>query len=437
MSRINPSWTHLLERDEREAALNVADGICGRIARELEEILDDGLRLGSFEPGLSRGYTGLAVLLGYASRVFGNQHFEDLAFRAIAISFSESSASPIEVGLFRGVAGIAWGAGYVASLCGEAPPEELSAVDNALFVRLAQEQQHGSHDLVAGLTGVGVYAAARMGATGDARLLGAVVHALARLAEHQPSGATWFTPPERLPEATRELAPQGWYNLGVAHGVPAVATLLAIAASSGVEADVSRHLADSAQRWLRRHTRRADGLRFATWVSPGTENDYSRLAWCYGDPGIAGSLLLAGDSLDDEELRTFAIELGVASTRADASASGVSDACFCHGSSGLMHIYNRLFQSTGNGALRDAALHWARVTLGQHQAGSGFGGYSFSSYASGGYRVRGHPGLLEGAAGVALSLLAAAADEPPGWDMPFLLSAPTMPFTDANGSSTS
>jgi hypothetical protein len=81
----------------------------------------------------------------------------------------------------------------------------------------------------------------------------------------------------------------------------------------------------------------------------------------------------------------------------------VVDASICHGSAGLAHIFNRLYQATGQSVFRSAAEEWL-----QHLVET--------------WCPDAEPGLLTGAAGVGLVLLAASTPHEPRWDRLFLLS---------------
>ena len=100
----------------------------------------------------------------------------------------------------------------------------------------------------------------------------------------------------------------------------------------------------------------------------------------------------------------------------------MTDAGFCHGSAGLAHLFNRMYQATREPKLADAALLWLEHTLEQCERAEGE-----LTVRPG--RARRHvpwngAGLLEGAAGVALALLAAVTPIEPVWDRMFLVSGP-------------
>jgi hypothetical protein len=99
---------------------------------------------------------------------------------------------------------------------------------------------------------------------------------------------------------------------------------------------------------------------------------------------------------------------------------GVHDAAICHGWGGLAQIFNRLYQSTGDERLREAAIRFCKRTLEARRIGYGISGYA--AWAGSTESWRDEVGFLEGAAGVALVLAAAASAVEPTWDSILLIS---------------
>src|SRR5207247_4655901 len=83
-----------------------------------------------------------------------------------------------------------------------------------------------------------------------AGMLERVVDRLAELAVREGEEITWFTPAKRLPEWQRAICPGGYFNVGLAHGVPGVIALLGGACAAGVAVDRARPLLDGAVTWL-------------------------------------------------------------------------------------------------------------------------------------------------------------------------------------------
>jgi len=77
------------------------------------------------------------------------------------------------------------------------------------------------------LVGFGVYALEQLPSPSAIECLAYVVDRLDEIAERSADGITWFALPKLLPDSQRQLCPNGYYNLGVAHGVAGVIAFLA------------------------------------------------------------------------------------------------------------------------------------------------------------------------------------------------------------------
>jgi hypothetical protein len=127
-------------------------------------------------------------------------------------------------------------------------------------------------------------------------------------------------------------------------------------------------------------------------------------------------LWLAGDALDSANDRELAIEAMRAVFRRPVSERRIDSPTYCHGVAGLLNITLRFFNDTG------CFANEARELVGQLM--SGYRPESLLGFRN--LETAGHemdqPGLLDGAPGVALVLLAAATAAEPVWDRLFLLS---------------
>jgi hypothetical protein len=103
----------------------------------------------------------------------------------------------------------------------------------------------------------------------------------------------------------------------------------------------------------------------------------------------------------------------------------VVDAGLCHGAAGLGHLFNRLFQATGDPGLGAAARSWFERTLQMRRPGRGVGGYEAWQAGDGGEMTWvADAGLLTGATGIALALLGATTATEPVWDRMLLVANP-------------
>jgi hypothetical protein len=305
-------------------------------------------------------------------------------------------------------------------------------VDRALIDLLRQRGWPGIYDHVSGVVGVGVYALERLPSPAGAELLELVAGALAERAEHRDGGATWFTRPEELHPDARKRAPDGYYNVGLAHGVPGVSAVLAGAVAAGVEA--AAPTLDASVAWLEGQVLEDASALWPYFVGPGVDVFPARLAWCYGDPGVAVALLHAAAARNCEDWRALvdrAVDLMLARAH---DASGVTGASLCHGSAGLAHLCGRLRAATGREELGDMGAHWIAHTLALRSPDGELGGFSVwdpGDPNEAGGDVQG-PGFLAGIAGVALALAGACAEAPPDWDRCLLMSLPEVRVPEAS-----
>ncbi|MEU9043611.1 MULTISPECIES: lanthionine synthetase LanC family protein [unclassified Kitasatospora] len=142
----------------------------------------------------------------------------------------------------------------------------------------------------------------------------------------------------------------------------------------------------------------------------GSDRQPLPASWCHGGPGIARALWLAGTALDDATLRDLGRETLLAALRRPPELRRIDlRPGLCPGLAGLLLITLRFARDTADPAFRPAVRDVAARLI----------DLSGDRYGSGGSAA---PGLLDGAAGVLLALLAASTPVPPGWDRALLLS---------------
>jgi hypothetical protein len=305
----------------------------------------------------------------------------------------------------------------------------------ALTATTTQAHQTGAggvwqFDVISGLAGMGAYLLYRRSRPAVADALDAVLGALIHLSASDPGGRPrWYTPPHLMADAaTARHYPHGNLNLGLAHGIPGPLALMAIAYREGVDLPglpeaiqhVARFVADNRITgrygidWPTAIPLAADG----TWDAAKVVEP-SRTAWCYGSPGVARSLWLAGQAIGDSSLMALAVEAMQAVLQRPIPERLIDSPTLCHGVSGLLAIVLRFAQNEGGAAsFAGGADALCQQLLELYDPERPLG---YCSIEPGGNRVD-HPGLLDGAPGVALALLGAATTTEPIWDRLFLLS---------------
>lgn len=399
-------------------------------AREIGLAVAQSFRDGESSPAagdasLSRGWTGTAVTMHYLHRGFPGEGFDEVRAAALDLAVAAVSEQPMNAGLLQGFPGVAWAIEHLGE--NEGDEDANSAVDDALLAMGGAAAWNGLYDLVSGIVGAGVYALERLPAPAGRKLLELVVDALGESAETTAAGTTWYTKPELIPPTARERVPEGYYNLGLAHGVPGVIGVLAHAHRAGIAPDRSQRLLEGAVQWLLAQALPPGGR--ATWpyfVGPGIDPQPARLAWCYGDAGAITALLAAAEALGRDDWQRVALDALERAAVRPPGDSDVQGTSLCHGAMGLAHLWNRIWQRYPSETLRRSIDYWTRAALDRRVEPGGFAGYSVwrPDHDEEGGDVQG-PGLLAGVSGIALALVAAATTDEPAWDRHLLLSGRT------------
>lgn len=372
----------------------------------------------------------VALFYAYAAKALDNEEFAERAFNHLNEAIDEAAERMDSMWLFGGLTGLGWIMANLSEVFfDQDQTENCASVDELLNEHLSQPGWQSHYDLILGLVGHGVYALERQqqAAVSATEISTRVINKLWETAERDGQQITWHTSPALLPEWQSQICPNGYYNLGLAHGVPGIIALLGKNISAGIEMERSRHLLEGAVRWLLAQKGSADSESyFGSWAGAGIEREESKVAWCYGDLGIGMALLSAAKCTGRADWEQEAMTVLLKAAARTFESAGVIDVSLCHGAAGNAHIFNRAYQATGDARFRTAALAWYERALDFQHFGEGVGGFSIAETDDTGTEIRwrNKPGLLDGIAGVGLSLLAACTNSEPHWDRSLLISIP-------------
>jgi lantibiotic biosynthesis protein len=447
------SWPVLVGADRGARAAGLARGIAEKLrpCAAVREVAERSARVRSMASGttglqaagqqrakphahdLAQGEAGIALLHGWMDRCFPEERW-DIAAHAHLARAAESVADLLESGpgLFAGAAGLAYTAHYL-SRHGERYRRMLSSVEAVLLPEITAAasalgaRRDGvpvhSYDVITGLAGAAAYLLSRRDDAAASEALGAVVQALVSLSEEDAVGPRWRTPYEMLDPFMQKVFRSGNINCGLAHGVPGPLAAMAIAYYLDVRVDRLPEAITRVADWLLRQ-RISDAWGpawpYAVPLDPAdaSAHPHARNAWCYGSPGVARALWLAGDALGERRYRDAAIEAIAAVIRRPVAGRGIDGSTFCHGVAGLLQIVLRFAHDAGTPELVGAACTLCDQLLALHEPESLLGYRNIEADGS----QNDLPWLLEGAAGVAMTLLAAGGGVEPTWDRIFLLS---------------
>jgi hypothetical protein len=357
---------------------------------------------------LADGDAGVALLFAYASLHEQSAKLAGTAECLLESSMEALASGPRGLGLFESFAGLGFAIEHLHERVLTVDPEVNDALDEAVLEVLRAEAR--PYDLAKGLVGYGLYALERAPRGASLECLEKIVAALASQARRQGDGCAWFTPAEGLSVPMRSAYPAGLYDLGVPHGTPGVIGFLGRASAKKIPGAAS--LLDQAVRWvLARKEPDAHGA-FPRCVAEGALRRVKNgRTWCYGDPGVGLSLLVASKAAAGDWEPSALEVLREAADR--CAASPPSDMGLCCGSGGLGHIFNRAYHFT-----REEPFARAARTLLAHAVEG-----VQRALATGDSAQPRNVGLLSGLGGTALALLAASSEIEPAWDRVLLLSS--------------
>ena len=440
-------WSVALDSDRASAAIAVARDGASRVADP--ELLITAIEAASRQTAfpetfgwtpfaVAEGDAGLALMCGYLDAYLPGEGWDRSAHGFLTRAVRAAEAVPsLPLGLFSGLSGLAFVAAAL-SRGGTRYQRLLDGLDDALLVRVAALAEAirqtrggiavGQFDAISGLSGVGAYLLCRRERSPARATLQVVLSTLVALAGLDDGVPRWHTPQHLMAdEAMAREHPSGSLNCGLAHGIPGPLALMALALRDGVEVPGQRAAMRRVADWLVKH--RVDDEWGVNWPSAApvqsprlaashrTVLRPTRSAWCYGSPGVARALWLAGEALGEPRLCALAVEAFEAVCRRPRDARHIDSPTFCHGVAGLLQITLRFSNDTGKLAFAQAVGALAEQLLDAYQPDRLLGYYSLEP--EGNWVDR--PGLLDGAAGVVMVLLSAATDVEPAWDRLFLI----------------
>ncbi|MCZ4120033.1 lanthionine synthetase C family protein [Streptomyces sp. H39-S7] len=384
--------------------------------------------LGSGYPGISLFYSELSHHDDYY-RAISDQYLK-LAFAALQPDTTQ--------GLYSGLTAVAF-ATRAASKNGQEYSTALLRLDDFIETyvhqvlafeksrRLAQAgpTSFSAYDVITGVAGIGRY----LLSPGVRRpeLLREVLAYLVELTEPVEYEGNllpgwWVAHSSELGEKTGE----SHVNFGMSHGISGVLALLSLSWEAEERVAGQEEAIGRIVDWLLEQSVHDEfGMR---WPATLSRSEYlsghvvparNRPSWCYGSPSIARALQLAGQAVAETSWQDRATVAVVAALSRLESHRDIEEPGLCHGWAGIMHTVgtmNRTLNLDTLATKRDEML--VRVL----ETRISDAPFSFRNNSNAGSNLDA-PGFSEGAAGVALSLLAGSANHAPmtSWDQALLL----------------
>jgi lantibiotic biosynthesis protein len=360
--------------------------------------------------------------------------WEEPAHRLLRVAAEASQGAPLtRPALFGGTAGFA----LVLESFQRAEPGYRAARDAVLERLVEQVLASGwrpsagvadhEYDVISGASGIVACLVSidSLGARVEAALHVLLDYLVGLADADQSCGERWFVPPSRYKHAEQhDLFPHGYVDLGLAHGLPGPLAALSLAWEAGHRVDGQRAAIKRMSAWILAR-RRPDpwGWHWPSQLGVGAARPEAeeplptRSAWCYGDPGVAAALWLAGRSTGDERLCESATQAMETVLQRPAEVRRVFSPTVCHGLAGVLAICLRFAEGTASPRIRAAVAEQVQQILERCDPGLPLGVRDEDVPGN----LVDDPSFVTGADGVATVLLAAAFPDARSWDRTLLI----------------
>jgi lantibiotic biosynthesis protein len=387
-----------------------------------------------FPTDLGSGDLGIAFMYAYLDICFPGQSWDALAQRYLKIAAAETQESQLDSpGVFHGTTGMAL-ALVQASKGGKRYQKTLAHVHEGLSEQVLARSWRDSEvkngvacrnfDIISGAAGILAYLVSiKQADSAIQQAISCLLDYLVWLCEPgQPLGQErWYIPPALLPnDSHRQVFPRGNFNCGMAHGIPGPLAALSLTWQAGYHAPGLHETIAYLANWVIEHRSEQEwGIDWPDSIPlevAGEAHEWQRLsptraAWCYGAPGVARSLWLAGYALEDEAVRARGVEAIESALRRQIAQRDIFSPILCHGTAGLLHICLRFAHECESTLAREQIPVLVKQILDAFNPSFPLGFRNTEQSISVDL-----PGWLGGAPGIAMVLLAAATDVTPTWD---------------------
>ncbi|MEJ7677394.1 MAG: lanthionine synthetase C family protein [Segetibacter sp.] len=376
--------------------------------------------------GLLSGYSGRALFYAYYYKLTGKKKYLNILNHIIEETLKILAEKELNYSHCRGIAGIAWGIQHLIKndFIDQNESENIfTEINDILFNFMKHELSESHYDFLYQGLGIALYFLDRLPDADAETYLEEAVTQLEKASITNNVGISWR---DNFTEQSEIYNQSVIYNLGLAHGMPAILSVLSMIHEKGIAVSKTLPLIENGIKWLLANKNEPNNDCVSLYPNVVTGNNkalgakQSRLGWCYGDLGIAVTLWNIGTRLQNDYYRQEAYTIFEHTLQYRNMENGlIDDASICHGSMGVSHIYRRAYIATGDNLFLKGAQLWLQQTLQMAALKDGLNGFKYLTHK--GYEN--NYNLLDGITGIGLGLIAAIdTDTSPAWDRCLLLS---------------
>ncbi|QBD82614.1 hypothetical protein EPA93_44280 [Ktedonosporobacter rubrisoli] len=388
------------------------------------------------------GTVGLALFYGYLARCFPERDWHTVARAHIQFAAQSTHEQGFQSpGLFEGVSGLNLILCYLdqETVCYQRTRSELyrllcRTIERYIWHNKQKEKEITTkeYNVVSGAAGLLAYFLSDTLSLAFPELaqpaIETLVEYLTWLGEPGQIKARerWFIPAQALPQDFyRQSFPSGYFNCGMAHGIPGPLAALALARLHGYTYPGLDETVAYLSKWLLEHcVYDTWGINWPAAVPLEAAEDQLAIrslagtwaAWCYGSPGVARSLWLAGQALDNEQFRQSSLQAMEAALRRPPAQQRLTSPNLCYGIAGLLLTCLHFAHECPESPIIQYVHPLLRRLLSTFHPDTPFG---FRDSIKG--IAIDQPGWLTGAPGIVMALLATATSIFPTWSRILLL----------------
>lgn len=436
--------------------------ICQIVAQKLsvKNLVDDtvysSIQNGRFyanwwaSESLISGYAGIAIFFSAMDSCLPNDNWDRVAheyLKAAAEQF-EREGFP-DLSLFEGLTGLSMAA-YLCSRHGVRYQQLLEKLDAMLINHvqhylwqdlssIVEDQTDfidpAIYNLAQGLSGILIYLSLRKDQPIFFSLSCDIVKKICQIfkskiiiKEHQQV-VPWLVSPAHSKFDQKGLYPEESFLLSTPYGIAGLLSSLSIIAREMSLSHEGYELIRTISDWLvQKQGKTSEGVFWKHTISLKEElsgdllpPETNRDAWCYGIPSVTRALLLASKALKDNQLYEFANNQFLSLWSKPEKEWNLIGTSFGYGRAGHLAITFRMHQETNNPKLKSHLIDLENGLKRYYDPNSIFGFKAVAFSEKNEYMWIDDPGLLNGASGIALSLLQLQYNVDLGWDRVFAI----------------
>lgn len=222
--------------------------------------------------------------------------------------------------------------------------------------------------------------------------------------------AFYLSPEKYMYKQEKEAYPRGSFNTGLAHGMAGVIVALSKAIKYGISKENIEDAIDRLVKFIQKSVVINNGKRRVKGIISLEEyvngrvynNDFERDAWCYGNPGVCYTVIMAGCELKREDYITWGLGL-LKDTLKDIK--GIFSPIFCHGYAGILCILTAIDNKLNKNIFSEERIALREKILSYYDEDYVFGFKDYTYNEKGTLDANKSVGLIEGTTGIVLALL--------------------------------